>query len=54
MYRNIEIYDYVNAYKRLESSYDKNILRTPSIIDIWVEIEGNIYCIEAGKTVFIK
>lgn len=51
---NIEIYDYVNAYKRLESSYDKNILYNPSIIDVWVEIEGNIYCIEAGKTVFIK
>lgn len=51
---NIEIYDYINAYKRLERSYDKNILHNPSSIDVWIKIEGNIYCIEAGNTVFIK
>lgn len=51
---NIEIYDYVMAYKRLQCSYDKTIIHNPSAIDVWVEIRDNVYCIEAGKTIFPK
>lgn len=47
---NIEVYDYVMAYKRLQTSYDKKIIHNPSAIDVWVEIEGEVYCVKAGET----
>ena len=47
---NIEIYDYVTAYKRLETSFDKRIIHNPSAIDVWAEINGEVHCIEAGKS----
>ncbi len=48
---NIEIYDYVKAYERLQTSYDKKILHNPSSIDVWVEIKGSVLCIKSGETV---
>lgn len=50
---NIEIYDYVMAYKSLQTSYDKKIIHNPTSIDVWVEIKGEIYCIKAGETLNI-
>ncbi len=47
---NIEIYDYVKAYKSLITSYDKKMIKNPSAIDVWVEIKGTVYCIKAGET----
>lgn len=47
---NIEVYDYVDAYKRLQTSYDKSIVHNPSAINVWVEINKTIYCIKAGET----
>ncbi len=47
---NIEIYDYVKAYERLQTSYDKKIIHNPSSIDVWAEISGETYCIKAGET----
>ena len=50
---NIEIYDYVKAYERLRTSYDKKIVHNPSSIDVWVEINGAVYCVKSGKTLKI-
>lgn len=47
---NIEIYDYVRAYKGLETSFDKRIIYNPSAIDVWIEEKGIISCIKAGET----
>ena len=47
---NIEIYNYVKAYESLETSYDKKIVHNPAGIDVWVELEGNLYEIKAGET----
>ncbi len=47
---NIEVYDYVMAYKSLNTSYDKKIVHNPSAIDVWVEIAGEVYCVKAGGT----
>ena len=51
---NIEIYDYVMAYKRLETSYDKKIIHNPSAISVWTEIGGEVYEIKAGETLNLK
>ena len=48
---NIEIYDYVQAFNRLETSYDKKIIHNPTAIDVWVEIDHKPIVIKAGETV---
>lgn len=50
---NIEVYDYVQAYKNLQTSYDKTIVHNPSAIDVWVEIDKKDYCVKAGQTLKI-
>ena len=50
---NIEIYDYVKAYERLETSYDKKIVHNPSAIDVWIEINEKEYCVKAGETLYL-
>ncbi len=48
---NIEIYDYVQAYNRLQISYDCKIVHNPTATDVWVMHDNKTYCIGAGKTV---
>lgn len=48
---NIEICDYVKAYERLQTSYDKKIIHNPSIIDVWADIKGKTYCVKSGETI---
>ena len=50
---NIEIYDYVQAYNRLETSFDQKIIHNPSAIDVWFESGKQIYCVKAGETIRI-
>ncbi len=48
---NIEIYDYVEAYKSLKTSYDKKIVHNPSCIDVWFEHKGEVHCVKGGETI---
>ena len=50
---NIEIYDYVEAYKRLQTGFDKTIVHNPSSLDVWVEIRDEVHCIGAGQTLVL-
>ena len=51
---NIEIYDYVKAYERLEKSYDKKIIHNPSNMDVWFEVtKGETLCIKGGETLYL-
>jgi len=51
---NIEIYDYVQAYKRLEMSFDKKIIHNPSSVDVWFEVvKGETLCIKGGETLYL-
>ena len=47
---NIEIYDYVKAYERLQVSVDHAIVHNPSDIDVWFFEKGETYCVKAGQT----
>ncbi len=47
---NIEIYDYVNAYKSLISTLDESVIYNPTAIDVWVFIDGEKVLIKAGET----
>ena len=47
---NIEIYEYVNAYKSLISTIDESVIYNPTAIDVWVFIENKKVCIKSGET----
>ena len=48
---NIEIYDYVTAYGRLEFSANMEIVHNPTALDLWFELDTKPYKISAGQTV---
>ncbi len=49
---NIEIYNYVMAYKSIQVSADFKMIYNPSAIDVWASDNNGVFCIEGGKTVF--
>ncbi len=51
---NIEIYDYVAAYKSLRTSADCSIVYNPSAIDVWARINGETVKIGAGQQLVLK
>lgn len=51
---NIEIYDYVQAYKSLKTSYDKKIIYNPSAMDVWVYTNNETIKIKSGETFYCK
>lgn len=50
---NIEIYDYVTAYKSLEVSYDGDIIHNPSAQTVWFSAKGKTHKIEPNETLSI-
>ena len=50
---NMEIYNYVNAYNSLELSADETIIYNPTLIDIWLDIDGKVYKVASGETIKI-
>ena len=51
---NIEVYDYISAYNRLQVSLDESIITNPSATDVWVEVNEQVHCIKAGETCILK
>ena len=48
---NIEIYDYVEAYRRLQVSLDGKRIHNPSAVPVWLSVNSKIHEIPAGETV---
>lgn len=48
---NIQIVDYVNAWRSMRSSADGRTLHNPTDIDLWADAFGKLVCIRAGETV---
>ena len=51
---NIEFYDYVTAYKRLEYSADGKRIHNPSAITVWLDVGGEIHSIAPGETIKVE
>ena len=51
---NIEIYDYVTAYKRLIYSADGRKIYNPSVIKVWLDVDGMPYSVAPGETITIE
>lgn len=50
---NIEIYDYIEAYRKLRVSVDGSIIYNPGHIDVWFLDDNEMYCVECGKTIYL-
>ena len=48
---NIEIYDYIEAYKSLKFSLSESAVHNPSAIDVWFQNNNGIYKVPSGETV---
>ena len=48
---NIEIYDYVQAYKSLRYSADGHRIYNPTLLTLWFDAEGEIYSIKPGEEI---
>ena len=48
---NIEIYEYIAAYKSLVYSADNRIVYNPTVKTIWFDRDGTLYKIEPGETI---
>lgn len=51
---NIEICEYCEAYRRLVFSADSRIVRNPTATDVWLDVDGRLYCVKAGETVCVE
>lgn len=51
---NIEIYDYVQAYKSLRYSANGRIVYNPTLYTIWLDVDSKIYTIKSGETIHIN
>ena len=50
---NIEICDYVEAYKSLKYSADGHKVYNPSLFEIWFDVDGKLFSIKPGETILI-
>lgn len=50
---NMDIYEYVTAFRRLVYTADGSIVYNPSVLTVWLAVDGRTYEIEAGKNVRI-
>lgn len=50
---NIEIHDYVQAYKRLVFSADSHRVYNPSVREVWFEVDGKLCSIKPDETICI-
>ena len=50
---NIEIYDYVMAFRSLVTSADGNRIYNPTLYEIFMDIDGKAYSIKSGETLVL-
>lgn len=48
---NIQIYDYVQAWRRLEFSADGRLVYNPTATEVWFQANGRIYSVKPGCSV---
>ena len=50
---NMEIYDYVQAYRSLIVSMDGKIVQNPTTMDVWFSDGKTTHCVRSGETLHI-
>ena len=49
----MEIYNYVEAYKRLQYSADGHLIYNPTLLTVWLDVDGILYSVQSGETICI-
>ena len=47
---NMEIYEYVQAYKSLIYSADGYKIYNPTLLTVWLDVDGTLYSVASGET----
>lgn len=50
---NLEIYNYVAAYRSLIFSADSSIIYNPTLLTVWFECDGKLYSVKSGETITV-
>ncbi len=50
---NMEICEYMNAYRSLVTSADGKRIYNPTLLTVWMDVDEKLYCVESGKTITI-
>ena len=50
---NIELVDYVNAYRALRFNLAHTYVENPTGLDVWFEALGKVWCVKAGSSLAI-
>ena len=50
----MEIYDYVEAFKRLRYSANGKRVYNPSLLPVWLDVDGKIFVVHSDETVTIE
>lgn len=50
---NMEIYEYVNAWKSIVYSADGRMMYNPTLFELWFDVDGTLYHIHPGETLKI-
>lgn len=48
---NIELYDYITALRSLHFTADRKSVYNPTLIDVWLDVDGSAVKIPSGETV---
>lgn len=51
---NIEIHDYVEAYRSLRYSADGHRVYNPTLYTIWIDVDKRLYSIKSGETIVLE
>ena len=51
---NIEIYDYVQAYKSLQYSANGRKVYNPTLYTIWLDVDAKLHSVKPGETICIE
>ena len=51
---NMEIYEYVNAYNSLIFSANGNLIKNPTLSDVWFVADGKMYKISSGELLNVE
>ena len=43
--------NYVEAYNSLVLSADETIIYNPTLIDVWMDVDGKVYKVASGETI---
>ena len=50
----IDLVDYINAFRNLKFSVEKNMVNNPSALTVFFKKGGKIYSVLPGKTIFLS